>query len=58
MPAQLDEAAIQEIVAQIIATVGAAGPQDLGKVMGVASKQLAGQADGKVIAAVVKAALA
>ena len=58
MPAQLDEAAIQDIVEQIIATVGAAGPQDLGKVMGVASKQLAGQADGKVIAAVVKAALA
>ena len=57
LPAQLDEAAIQEIVAQIIATVGATGPQDLGKVMGVASKQLAGQADGKAVAAAVKAAL-
>jgi uncharacterized protein YqeY len=57
LPAQLDEAAIKEIVAQIIATVGATGPQDLGKVMGVASKQLAGQADGKAVAAAVKAAL-
>ena len=57
LPAQLDEAAIKEIVAQIIATVGATGPQDLGKVMGVASKQLAGQADGKAIAAAVKTAL-
>jgi uncharacterized protein YqeY len=42
---------------EIIATVGATGPQDLGKVMGVASKQLAGQADGKAVAAAVKAAL-
>ena len=57
LPAQLEEEAIKEIVAQIIATVGATGPQDLGKVMGVASKQLAGQADGKAIAAAVKAAL-
>ena len=57
LPAQLDEAAIAKIVAQIIETVGATGPQDLGKVMGVASKQLAGQADGKAVAAAVKAAL-
>ena len=54
LPAQLDEAAIKEIVAQIIATVGATGPQDLGKVMGVASKQLAGKAAGNVISAVAK----
>lgn len=46
-------AAIQDIVAQ----TGASGPKDMGKVMGVASKQLAGKADGKVIADKVKAIL-
>jgi uncharacterized protein YqeY len=39
---------------EIAGQVGAAGPQDLGKVMGVASKQLAGKADGKVISAITK----
>ncbi len=54
LPKQLDEAAIKEIVSSIIAEVGALSLADLGKVMGVASKQLAGKADGKAIAAVVK----
>jgi uncharacterized protein YqeY len=54
LPQQLSEAELKEAVANIIATVGAAGPQDLGKVMGVASKQLAGKADGKAVAAMVK----
>ena len=54
LPKQLSEAEIKEAVGKIIAAVGAASPADMGKVMGVASKQLAGQADGKTISAVVK----
>jgi uncharacterized protein YqeY len=41
-------------LAAIIAETGASSPADLGKVMGIASKKLAGKADGKAIAAVVK----
>ncbi len=58
LPRQLDEAAIREAVAGIIAATGAASPADMGKVMGVASKQLAGQADGKTISNIVKELLA
>lgn len=58
LPKQLDIEELKKIVAGIIATVGATGPQDMGKVMGTASKQLAGQADGKAISAVVKELLA
>jgi uncharacterized protein YqeY len=54
LPAQMSEEAIKEVLQAIIAEVGAAGPQDLGKVMGIASKQLAGKADGKVISAITK----
>ena len=54
LPKQLGEAEIKEAVAKIIAETGASSPADMGKVMGVASKQLAGQADGKTISAVVK----
>ncbi len=54
LPAQLSEAELQQAVAAIIAELGAAGPQDMGKVMGAASKQLAGKADGKAVAATVK----
>ena len=54
LPKQLDEAAIKETVAKIIAETGAASPADMGKVMGAASKALAGQADGKIISAIVK----
>ncbi len=54
LPAQMSEAAIKKVLQEIIAEVGATGPQDLGKVMGVASKQLAGKADGKVISALTK----
>ncbi len=54
LPKQLDEAAIREAVAAIITATGAASPADMGKVMGVASKQLAGQADGKTISTIVK----
>ncbi len=54
LPQQLSEAELKDTVSKIIAELGAAGPQDLGKVMGTASKQLAGKADGKAIAATVK----
>lgn len=57
LPEQLDEAAITEIVKEIIVQVGATGMKDMGKVMGMASGKLAGKADGKTIAAIVKGAL-
>ncbi len=57
LPAQMSEEDVKAAVQAIISQVGAAGPQDLGKVMGLASKQLAGQADGKLIAAVAKSLL-
>jgi uncharacterized protein YqeY len=58
LPKQLGEAEIREKVQAAITVTGAAGPQDMGKVMGVVTKQLAGQADGKVISAIVKELLA
>lgn len=58
LPQQLSGPELQEAISGIIASVGAAGPQDMGKVMGLASKQLSGKADGKTIAAVVKELLA
>ncbi len=54
LPKQLSEEEIEVEVKKIIAEVGAAGPQDMGKVMGAATKQLAGKADGRVISAIVK----
>jgi uncharacterized protein YqeY len=54
LPVQMTEEAVKVAVEAIIKELGAAGPQDLGKVMGVASKQLAGKADGKLIAAAAK----
>ncbi len=54
LPKQLSEAEIKAAVAAIITQTGAASPADMGKVMGVASKQLAGLADGKTISNIVK----
>ena len=54
MPTQLSEAEIKSAVAAIIAETGASSAADMGKVMGVASKQLAGKADGKTISTIVK----
>ena len=54
LPKQLDENEIKEIVSSIIKEVGASSAADMGKVMGVASKQLSGKADGKTISAIVK----
>lgn len=58
LPAQLSMEELKPIVAGFIAQTGASGPADMGKVMGLASKELAGKADGKAIAAVVKDLLA
>lgn len=54
LPKQLDAAELKTIIAGIIAETGASSAADMGKVMGAANKQLAGQADGKTISAVVK----
>lgn len=58
LPKQMSEAEIKAALQTIIADTGAATAADLGKVMGVASKQLAGKADGKTISALVKELLA
>lgn len=58
LPKQLDATELKEIVKKIIAETGASSPADMGKVMGVASKQLAGKADGKTISTMVKEILA
>lgn len=57
LPAQMSEDDVKAAVQAIIAQVVAVGPQDLGKVMGIATKQLAGQADGKLISAAAKSLL-
>ncbi len=54
LPKQFTEEELKEAIKAIISQVGASSVADLGKVMGVASKQLAGKADGKAISAVVK----
>jgi uncharacterized protein len=58
MPAQLSEAEIAAEVQAAVAQTGAAGPQDMGKVMGVLKGKLAGRADMTAVSARVKAALA
>ena len=58
LPRQLDEAEIEAAVKDIIAQTGAAGMKDMGKVMGMATKQMAGKADGKAISTIVKRLLA
>lgn len=57
LPQQMSEEELKEEVQKIIAQVGASGPQDMGKVMGVASKALAGKSDGKTISTMVKSLL-
>ena len=58
LPKQMDETTLREAVQKIITETGATSSSDMGKVMGTATKQLAGQADGKAISAVVKELLA
>ncbi len=58
LPKQMDEVELRAAIIEIIAATGASSPADMGKVMGVASKQLAGKADGKAISTLVKELLA
>ena len=57
LPEQVADSELETIVDEIITSVGATSPKDLGKVMGVAMKQLKGKADGKKIQALVKSKL-
>lgn len=54
LPKQMDEAQVTEALKNIISQVGATSAADLGKVMGIATKALAGQADGRIISSIVK----
>ena len=57
LPQQMSDSELETAVAAIIAQLGASGPQDLGKVMGVATKKLAGKTEGTLISEKVKALL-
>ena len=57
LPKQMTEEELTAALQNIIAETGAAGPKDMGRVMGVATKQLAGRAEGRAISAKVKALL-
>ena len=54
LPKQMSEAEVEAAVREIIASTGAAGMKDMGRVMGEANKKLAGKADGSAVAGVVK----
>ena len=58
LPTQLSEADLRKAIASVIKEAGATSQADMGKVMGMANKQLGGKADGKTIAAIVKEILA
>ncbi len=58
LPKQLSEAEVEEIVKGIIAETRASSMADMGKVMGLATKKLAGQADGRTVSTIVKKLLA
>ena len=58
LPEQLTEEEIEKVVVLTIEELGASGMKDMGKVMGVVSKELAGQADGKTISSIVRSKLA
>ena len=58
LPAQLSEDDIKKMIAAAVASTGAAGPADMGKVMGAIKPQIAGKADGALVSSLVKAALA
>jgi uncharacterized protein YqeY len=58
LPKQMDEGELKAVISKVIEETGASSPADMGKVMGAANKQLAGKADGKTIAAIVKEMLA
>ena len=54
LPKQLSEEEVEKAVTRVIEATGASGMKDMGKVMGIVSQELAGQADGKTISAIVK----
>jgi|TARA_B110000503_G_scaffold48254_1_gene78611 uncharacterized protein len=58
LPAQLSEEEVKNLIAAAIASTGAAGPADMGKVMGAIKPQIAGKADGSIVSSLVKATLA
>ena len=58
LPAQLSEDDIKKLIADAVASTGAAGPADMGKVMGAIKPKIAGKADGALVSSLVKAALA
>ena len=58
LPAQLSEEEVESIISKIIAETGASGIASMGKVMGLATAQIGGQAEGKVISGIVKKLLA
>ncbi len=58
LPKQLERADVEEVISRIVAETGSSSVKDMGKVMGLANKELAGKADGKLIAEVVKSQLA
>lgn len=57
LPEQLSESEIENVVVKAIAALGAEGMKDMGKVMGMVNKELAGKADGKTISTIVKSKL-
>jgi len=57
LPAQLSESDLKDIISEIVTKVGATSPKDMGKVMGAASKELVGKAEGRMISKVVKEVL-
>jgi hypothetical protein len=57
LPAQLSEDDIKKLIAGAVASTGAAGPADMGKVMGAIKPKIAGKADGALVSSLVKAAL-
>lgn len=57
LPEQLTESEINNLISETIATVGATGPSDMGKVMGALKAKVAGKADGALVSSLVKAAL-
>lgn len=58
LPKQMDKAEVEGVIARLILESGSTSVKDMGKVMGLANKELAGKADGKLIAEIVKAQLA
>jgi uncharacterized protein YqeY len=58
LPKQMDREAVESVIARLISESGSSSVKDMGKVMGLANKELAGKADGKLIAEIVKLQLA